>query len=109
MHRDNGNAPTGEDGAFNAKKIASLIGIAGRALEVDACEQKRRLEDKALRTAYQAWKSRRGIQHVERDSVDWTLMLNDTTPEYFRLGDACRDERNARKRLATAIARHRNI
>lgn len=87
-------------------QIASLIEIAGKAIEVHKAEADRKFYDDCLGSAYGAWKERHGIERVERDTLDWSRMMVATRPEYEQLQQAKTDERNARRRLATAISRY---
>jgi hypothetical protein len=91
---------------MDASKIALLIDIADRALDVDNFERLRKEEVRRLTHAYEDWKYRNGTPRVERDSLQWVLMMHGTGAEYQRVLDAKRRERNSRKRLETAIRRY---
>ena len=81
--------------------------IADRAIQVDTYATAERYAKEALHEAYDEFKREAEIDHVERDSSDWDLMMEATKPEYEVLQKAKRDHRNARRRLETAIRRHR--
>jgi len=92
------------------KDLGSFAGpmdIATRAIEVDVYARAEQYAKEALHEAYDEFKREAEIDHVERDSSDWDLMMEATKPEYEVLQKAKRDHRNARRRLETAIRRHR--
>lgn len=91
----------------SVEDISALLAIADLAITVDDLEGKRRFCGDALGTAYGEWKERHGIERVERDTLDWVRMMSATKPEYESLQETKRNEKNARRRLATAIRRYR--
>lgn len=90
----------------NEKKIVLLLDIAERALVVDMHEADRKAKYLSLVDAYKAWKAKRKIGRVERNSPDWMRMQSDTEDEYVDFCVARDLEYNARRRLSTAIRRY---
>lgn len=91
-----------------AKTIIELLGIADRALTVEACQQKRQKAQRDLRAAYDAWKTEHRIKdRMEAGSDDMERMKAATEAEYDLLTEAKRDEANAHKRLQSAISKYR--
>jgi hypothetical protein len=90
----------------NEKKIVLLLDIAERALTVDMFETERKIGEADLDLAYQNWKDDFGISRVERDTPEWNRMMEATGVWYVALEADKRKERNARKRLKTAIRRY---
>jgi len=91
-----------------ATEVIRLLDIADRALTADAAASEAKYASSVLNEAYRDWKDANGVENVDRGSEDWDLMLAATKPEYAEAEEAKRLERNARRRLQTAIARHRN-
>lgn len=89
------------------KNIANLIAIAGRAIEVNDRETVLRHRKSALIQAYQDWKAIHCFDRVERDTEDWERMMNATSGQYRMVEKAKQDLKNAKRRLDTAIRRHR--
>lgn len=90
----------------NIGSISALLRIAEKAIDAHGAEDRRRMAHEALRDAYTCWKRKNGVKHVERDSLDWTRMLGATAVAYTVVEAAKREERNAQRRLATAIRRY---
>ena len=88
-----------------AKDISDLLSIADRAVTVQRAEIERRNARNNLNFAYRDWKHRNGIDHVNRDSLEWIQMMVATKPEHEILTRAKQRERNARKRLNDAVRR----
>ena len=93
----------------NAKEITgfvNLLTIAQKAIDAHDAETRRKMAREALDDAYVCWKQNNGIDRVERDTMDWTRMMGATAVAYDVLEDTKRDERNARRRLSTAVLRY---
>lgn len=88
--------------------FSGLIAIAELAIAVNNRETVVKHRKIALNEAYNAFKDINGIDHVERDSDEWESMMFSTKKEYAVLEAAKREEKNARRRLSTAIRRYRN-
>ncbi|RSC31222.1 hypothetical protein EGT36_21345 [Agrobacterium sp. FDAARGOS_525] len=88
--------------------ISELLAIAERAIEVSDRETARKEARENLNAAYDRWKEANGIDHVETDSAAWDIMMGATESEYALLTDAQSAEKNAKRRLATAIRRYRH-
>lgn len=91
-----------------AKKFALLLEIAERALDADDCARARRIEARRLTDAYEGWKAHNGVSRIERETTDWDCMMAETAREFGNLEATKRLERNARKRLASAVRRYRS-
>ena len=87
-------------------QLPSLLDIAARAIEVTEASRFRALSKVALHDAYKDWKRRHAIGRVEADTLNWSLMMAETKPAYARLEKAKAAERNALRRLATAVRRY---
>lgn len=92
---------------LDKKNTDGLVAIAELAITIDELERDRKLKGTDLGNAYEDWKLERGIDHVERDTEEWTAMLSATKLWYEQWTEAKRQEKNARRRLVTAIRRHR--
>jgi len=92
---------------IEVSKIAALIDVAARALDLDFEEDAQNAAQADLDHAYRAWKDARGLARVERDSIEWENMMLATAEVYADLERAKRKARNAKKRLRTAVARYR--
>ncbi|NTB01100.1 hypothetical protein [Agrobacterium tumefaciens] len=88
--------------------ISKLIAIAEKAIEVSEQEAARKEARENLNAAYDHWKEANGIDHVETDSAAWDIMMGATASEYALLATAQSAEKNAKRRLATAIRRYRH-
>jgi hypothetical protein len=76
-------------------------------MEVRDAEVQRQAEKTNLHEAYQAWKRKHGIKRVERDTLEWIRMMQATNADHDRFEREKAVERNARRRLATAVDRYR--
>ncbi|WP_139973684.1 hypothetical protein [Ochrobactrum sp. CGA5] len=93
-----------------AQKLSLLLAIADRAIEAERCKFARRYSQDALNAAYADWKQKNGIHdHIEAGSPEWTAMLAATNRDYEAVEDAKRLERNADKRLRSAIYKYHRI
>lgn len=92
---------------FDPSSYSLLTDIASRALDVEQFERQRKADRTVLVFAYNKWKNKNQIEHVERDSLEWVQMMVATKREYERLEAAKRAEHNAKRRLQTAIKRYR--
>ncbi|CAN7509567.1 hypothetical protein [Pararhizobium sp. LjRoot238] len=90
-------------------RIEGIIAVATRAMEADTFMTAQKLSKMALREAYEEFKEKRGIERIERDSPEWATMMQATSPQYETLETAKRDARNAQRRLAAAIRKHRKL
>ncbi|WP_313611015.1 hypothetical protein [Rhizobium sp.] len=88
--------------------ISKLLAIAEKAIEVRDREAARKEARENLNAAYERWKDNHGIEHVETDSAAWNMMMDATEIEYALFANAQTAEKNAKRRLATAIRRYRN-
>lgn len=85
--------------------LTKLFNLAGRAVDVCDAQFAREQAKRALHKAYRNWKFANEIGRVERDTDDWGRMMADTKPAYERYELAKQKERNALRRLATAVRR----
>lgn len=88
---------------MDMQELTVYLEIAEKAIEAASAERWRKRAQAVLNDSYEAWKSQRDIDRVERDTTQWNKMMKATKPQYLRLVDAKRDERNAKRRLARAI------
>lgn len=95
--------------SFDPSAYSLLTDIASRALDVEQFEQQRKADRQALINAYNRWKNKNQIEHVVRDSLEWVQMMVATKREYEQFEAAKCDERNAKRRLQTAIRRYRQV
>ena len=86
--------------------ITSALTVADMAIKAHEAEGRRKEAQHELKTAYNAWKGKHDIEHVDRDTLDWTRMMVATKTPFAALEKAKRAERYARERLARAIKRH---
>ncbi|MDK8874415.1 hypothetical protein [Paracoccus sp. SSJ] len=87
--------------------IGKLIEIANRAIEADEMERLAALEKADLNAAYEDFKERNGIAHINPDTPEWGAMMDETKGEYDASEAARRKAYNAKRRLKSAIARYR--
>ncbi|RWR08517.1 hypothetical protein [Paenirhodobacter populi] len=92
---------------INATKLAQLLDVAQKAIEVDSLEAVLATEKLDLSTAYDDHKERVGINYIAADTPEWTEMLASTKGEYAAVEEAKRNLKNARSRLKSAIRRYR--
>ena len=83
--------------------ISDQMAIAEKALDLFRFQQESRLAAHELDDAYREHKEARGLGHIQRGSPEWETMLVATAHEYGALQRAKRQERNAQRRLDTAI------
>lgn len=88
--------------------ISKLLSIAEKAIEVSDREAARKEARENLNAAYDRWKDANGIDHVDTDSAAWDIMMGATESEYAVFANAQSAEKNAKRRLATAIRRYRH-
>lgn len=86
--------------------LVSVLSIAEHAIKAHDAGLRRKEAQIQLSRAYNRWKSKHGIEHVERDTLDWTRMMVATKAPYDALEKAKRAERYARDRLSIAVSRH---
>ncbi|MDQ0505973.1 hypothetical protein [Xanthobacter agilis] len=91
---------------MDVQDLTLRLAISNKALDANLAETFRKAAQAALDGAYEAWKAKRGIDQVERDTPQWDKMMKATKPQYKVLVEAKRDEKNAKRRLATAIDRY---
>ena len=91
----------------DAFELSRLLEIANRAIEADELERLARIEQADLETAYQDFKESVGLARIEGDMPEWEQMLNATKAEYAAVQEAKRKAYNAKRRLQSAIQRHR--
>jgi hypothetical protein len=87
--------------------LISVLAIAEHAIKAHEAGLRRKEAQIQLSRAYNAWKSKHGIEHVDRDTLDWTRMMVATKTPYDALEKAKRAERYARERLSIAVTRHK--
>lgn len=93
-----------------AAKLSLMIDISTRAVDFVERQHNRRWMQNALNSAYAHWNEEAGVvDRIERDSADWKRMMEATTSEYEVLEDAKRQEKNAEKRLRTAVFKYKHI
>lgn len=90
------------------KNIPTLLDIAQKAIDFDACHEQRKQDVAALRERYNEWRRERDFVPAEPDSPEWQAIKEDTKGLYDLVQSSRREEKNARRRLATAIRRYRN-
>ena len=90
-----------------SQHIGKLIEIANRAIEADELDRLASLEKADLHSAYEDFKERNGIVHVNVDTPEWGAMMDETKGEYDASEAARRKSYNAKRRLKSAIARYR--
>lgn len=84
----------------------TLREIGLMAVELHVCTKNRKAASDGLKNAYRRWADNTGTFHrFDRDSEEWNRMMNATDPEYQVEQAAKRAERNALRRLHSAIAR----
>lgn len=88
--------------------LSAMIAIAEKAIEVHDLELASRRAAHALDDAYREYKERNGLGHVDRGTPQWDALLESAAHEYGALTRAKADERNAKRRLSTAIRAYRN-
>lgn len=91
-------------------KIAALLEIAQRAMDVEARVVERKEHEETLRSAYKWHKQTLGMaDHVmiKREGPEWDAVKAATAVEYADTEKAKRAEYNARRRLQTAIRNYR--
>lgn len=86
-------------------EVARLMTITEKAVRVHQKEAERREASDSLNSAYNSWKHENGVEHVERDTLEWVQMMHSTRNAYEHLTRAKNRERHARKALSDAIAR----
>lgn len=85
-------------------KTLEEIGLI--AVELHQCTKRRKEASDNLKAAYVRWAHGTGTFHrIERDSDEWDRMMVGTDLEYQLQEVAKRKERNALRRLHSAIAR----
>jgi hypothetical protein len=94
---------------MDTQTLTSLLAIADKAIEAHHAEARCKAERANLDEAYSAWKAKRDIDRIEPDTPQWEKMMKATKPVFRKFSDAKRDERNAKRRLASAIERHRAL
>lgn len=92
---------------INAFELSRLLEIANRAIEADDLERLARIEQSDLETAYEDFKEEAGLAYIEGNSPEWQQMMTATKAEYEAAQVAKRKAYNAKRRLKTAIDRHR--
>lgn len=90
--------------------MSALIAIGERAVELHALEGERRVAKFALDEAYQAHREKAGLtfDRYETNTPEWEGMMEATAAEYAAVKRAKSAERNAKRRLDTAIRALRN-
>lgn len=91
------------------QNLPHLLEIAKRALAADAQVAGLKVTRARLSQAYQRWKDEGGHEHIERGSEQWAAMLEATKYEYEALRLARRAAYNAKRALANAVRRYRQI
>lgn len=90
------------------QNLSTMIAIAEKAIELYGLEAATRMAAHDLDDAYREHKEQLGLGHVARGTPEWDAMLEATSHEYGALVRAKNLERNAKRRLATAIRAHLN-
>jgi hypothetical protein len=91
-------------------KIAALLEIAQRALDVEDRVVERTEHMETLRSAYKFHKRTLGMNDhdfIKREGSEWDAVKAATAVEYADAEKAKRAEYNARRRLQTAIRNYR--
>ena len=88
---------------MSTKNFSLQIAIAEKAVDLFRQQQESRQAAHDLDDAYREHKEDLNLGHVVRNSPEWDAMLAATTHEYGALQRAKRQERNAQRRLDTAI------
>ena len=93
---------------ISTDKLANLLDIAQKAIEVDGLETTKRQRQADLSQAYKDFTERNDInERIEADSADYKQMMDETKGEYAAAMDAKRQHKNAVGRLKTAIRRYK--
>lgn len=88
---------------MDIQKISALLNIAACAIEVERLSTNQKMFQGNLNDAYNAYKLQNGIERVERDTIEWIMMMESTKKEYSALVRAKRRVYNARRRLSSAV------
>lgn len=91
-------------------KIAGLLEIAQRAMDVEDRVVERKEHMETLRSAYKWHKQTLGMADhdmIKRETPEWEAVKAATAVEYVDSEKAKRAEYNARRRLQTAIRHYR--
>lgn len=88
---------------ISLSRLQALLRIAERAVELHKLEMMRRHAYAAFDEACNAYKRKRRLGRLERDSVQWDAMMDAVSGEYAVLAGYKRAEYNGKRRLATAV------
>lgn len=80
-------------------KPVTMAEIALAAIKFKAAIDARRSAQAALTRAYFHWKEVNGFQRVEKNTSEWELMMDATTPQYKALQKAKGVERRSLAKL----------
>lgn len=84
------------------KAISQLLKVGERAVDHQRHQCATSNAKAVLHAAYVKWKDDHGIDRVERDTDDWTEMMQATTPEFKAYRKALASQNNAKQRLKRA-------
>ena len=88
------------------QNLIALLDIAQKAIDLNACEDQRKQDASALRERYNEY--RRARNYIPAEGDEWEDIKENTKGLYDLVQASRREERNARRRLASAIRRYRN-
>lgn len=91
---------------MDIQNLTIILAIADHAIRLHEAGLRRKEARAQLGFAYSAWKDKHAIEHVHRDTLDWTRMMVATKVPFEALERAKRAERYARQRLAVVVSRH---
>ncbi len=89
-------------------RLQSLLRVAECAIDLHRHAVARQGAYYAFRDACYAYRCDRHVSAPERDSPQWDAMIEAVSTEYLFLQNRKRDERNAERRLTTAVRAHLN-
>jgi hypothetical protein len=92
---------------IEAQQLTSLLAIADKAIEADRLEREAKHAASDLNDAYDDYKAGLSIDYVERGTPAWDEMMEHSKAEYDASENAKRLAKNAKRRLQSAIQRHR--
>lgn len=87
----------------NLIEVPALLEIARRAIEAEKAATQRKAQIAILKSAYLFYKRSNRLERVERDTPEWEAMMSATSGEYDDAEKGKSAEKNARRRMQTAI------
>nr|WP_313036536.1 hypothetical protein [Achromobacter ruhlandii] len=93
---------------ISLSRLQTLLRIAERSIELHKLETARRHAYSLFDEACTAYKRKRRLGRLERDSIQWDAMMDAVSVEYAALADSKKAEYNGKRRLATAVRAYLN-